>query len=215
MVSRVCLAALLAVLAGAAPTASAGSSPPTGTAMFVVRHDLRLCPSPRCGGYWITIANGARTRCTDERRRTECYAAVAVDRRGHTLGRLADGSLVRGVLRSGQADLGRLVVHAVYAPAGSAPAAGGFYRVFDNGIRCVRAPCFSTTARSVNAATRVTASSVDLGASRASASDIRRADAALTTKDGLYARGQFARTPDGGRVFRALRLYLRATLPRA
>ena len=213
MVSRVVL--LVALVLASALTSADARTPPTGTAMFVVRQDTRLCPSPRCGGYWLSMANGVRTRCADDRRRRECYAARAFDRDGREVGRLPQGGLVRGALDLGRDDLGKLVVHAAYSPAGSAAAGGGFYRVFDNGIRCVRAPCFSTTARSVNASTRITVSSVNLAAARASAVEIRRAEAALTTKDGLYARGRFARTPDGGRVFRALRLYLRAPLPRA
>jgi hypothetical protein len=53
-------------------------------------------------------------------------------------------------------------------------------------------------------------SSVDLAVSRATAGEVTRAQTALRSKNGLYARGRFARTPDGGTVFRAVRLYLRA-----
>lgn len=213
MVSRVALVAAL-VLAGG--IASAGArTPPTGTAMLVVHQDMRLCPSPRCGGYWVALANGVRTRCVDGVRHPRCYAAHAVDRNGRAVGRLADGALVRGALEIGRDGLGKIVARALYAPAGSASAGGGYYRVVDNGTRCVRDPCFSFTARSVNASTRVTVSTVDLEAAGASASARQRAQAALATKDGLYARGRFTRTPDGGTVFRALRLFLRAPLPRA
>ena len=104
---------------------------------------------------------------------------------------------------------GVLLVSAVYAPAGKATVSGGFYRVFDNGIRCIRAPCFSTTVSQVNGSTRTTVSDVDLAASGANPAEIRRAQSHVATKTGLYARGRFAATPDGGRVFRALRLYLR------
>lgn len=214
MVSRVAL--VVTLVFGAAWIAGAEArTPPSGTAMFVVRNDARLCPSPRCGGYLVALANGVRTRCVDGLRHPRCYAGVAADRSGRKLGRLADGALVRGALEAGRDDLGELRVHAVYVPAGSTSVSGGFYRVFDNGIRCIDAPCFSYTARLVNASTRVTVSGVDLRASRAPAGAVRRAEAALQTKDGLYARGRFASTPDGGRVFRALRLYLRAPLPRA
>lgn len=214
MASRVALVAALALAAVGMGDAGA-RTPPAGTAMFVVAHDARLCPSPLCGGYLVALANGARTRCVNGQRLPRCYAAVAVDRSGRRLGRLVDGALIRGALAAGRDDLGELVVHATYVAAGSATVSGGFYRIVDNGIRCVRAPCFSITARSVTASTRIAVSSVDLRASSASAADIRRADAALATKDGLYARGRFAPTADGGRVFRALRLYLRAPLPRA
>jgi hypothetical protein len=98
---------------------------------------------------------------------------------------------------------------------GTATLGGGYYRVFDTGIVCIRAPCFSFRAQAVNGGSQVRTSGIDLQASGASPAEIERGQAALRTKDGLYARGRFASTPDGGRVFRALRLYLRAPLPRA
>ena len=188
--------------------------------MFIVEGDPRLCPSPLCGGYWAALANGVRTRCGDGQRQTRCYTARAVDRYGRPyVNEIPTGSLVRGAiepgLRLGERTLDRLRVHAVYAPAGAAAISGGYYRVVDNGIRCIRAPCFSYRAGQVNGSSRVTISQVDLQASGAPAAAIERAQAALRTKDGLYARGRFAPTPDGGRVFRALRLYLRAPPPRA
>ena len=53
------------------------------------------------------------------------------------------------------------------------------------------------------------------GRNPATGAEISRGQRALATKDGLYARGRFARTPDGGLELRALRFYLRAPLPRA
>jgi hypothetical protein len=215
MASRVGLAAMLVFVFATGVTTAAARQPPTATAMYVVRNDQRLCPSPRCGGYWVAIANGARTRCQDGLRRVRCYAARAVDRKGAPVSGIVEEALVRGALDAEKDDLGLLVVSAIYAPAGDAAVSGGFYRVRDTGIRCVRAPCFAFRAQSVNASARVTTSSVDLEASGATQAEIGRAQVALPTKDGLYARGRFAPTPDGGRVFRALRLYLRAPLPRA
>src|SRR5207249_8561323 len=110
----------------------------------------------------------------------------------------------------GTRKLDQLVVFAVYAPTGTAAVSGGYYRVHDTGIVCIRAPCFSFRVQQVNGSSRVLTSSVDLAAADASATDVARAQKALRTKDGLYARGRFGTTPDGGRVFRALRLYLRA-----
>ena len=48
--------------------------------MFLVEHDPRLCPSPACGGYWVALANGVRTRCGDGTREKRCYDARAVNR---------------------------------------------------------------------------------------------------------------------------------------
>ena len=183
--------------------------------MYVVRHDPRLCPSPLCGGYWVTIANGARTHCLDGLRHPRCYVADAVWTDGEPFGDIPEEALVRGAMDTGRDDLGELVVSAVYAPAGQATASGGFYRVKDTGIRCVRAPCFSYRVSQVNGVTRVMVSSLDLDAAQATPKAVARARAAVGTKNGLYARGRFAPTPDGGRVFRALRLYLRETQPHA
>jgi hypothetical protein len=220
MASRVVLVALLLAIAGVASSGSAARTPPKGTAMFLVQHDPRMCPSPNCGGYWAELVNSARTRCGNVRAARGCYVARTVDRYGRPYTRdIPEGALVRGAielgLRLGDHVLDRLRVWAVYPPAGTASAEGGYYRAVDTGIRCIRAPCFSYRAGSVNAFSSVTTSEIDLEASGATTGEIERAQAALRTKDGLYARGRFAPTPDGGRVFRALRLYLRAPQPRA
>ena len=219
MFSRVGLLAIL-LAAGVAVSGAAARTPPTGTAMFLVEHDPRLCPSPLCGGYWVSLANGVRTRCGNGQPQARCYAARAVDRYGRPYAdEIPGGSLVRGAIALGETfgdrSLDQFRVYAVYAPAGTVAVSGGYYRVVDNGIRCIRAPCFSYRAGQVNGSSRVMISEVDLQASGAPAGAIERAQAALRTKDGVYARGRFATTPDGGRVFRALRLYLRAPQPRA
>jgi hypothetical protein len=219
MVSRVGLLVIVLAVVGIAASGSSARTPPSGTAMFTAQPDPRLCPSPLCGGYWVALANGVRTPCGDGQRPTRCYVSRAVDRTGKPLAALRAGSLLRGAIERGQRiasrRLDQLMVQAMYAPAGTATVGGGYYRVFDTGIVCVRAPCFSFRAQSVNASSTITASGLDLRASGATEGAIERAQAALRTRDGLYARGRFASTPDGGRVFRALRLYLRAPLPRA
>lgn len=199
---------------------SARGDPPVGTSVYAVRVDPRLCPSPLCGGYWVALANGARTRCADGARRPRCYVAKAVDQHRHPLEpSVPDGALARATIEAsdygGLGRLGVLAVAAVYVPAGSASVSGGYYRIADTGLRCVRAPCFSYRATQVNGRTRTQLSGIDLGAAKASPADVVRAEAALRTKNGLLARGRFATSPDGGRIFRALRLYLRAPQPRA
>jgi hypothetical protein len=218
--SRVGLLLILLAVAGTAVSSSSARTPAKGASMFVVQHDPRLCPSPACGGYWVALANGVRTRCGNGQAAARCYVARIVDRYGRPFTQdIPEGALVRGAIELGQKlgdrILDRLRVWAVYAPAGTASAGGGYYRVVDRGIRCIRAPCFSYNAGAVNALSPVFVSEVDVQASGATAAEIDRAQAALRTKDGLYTRGRFASTADGGRVFRALRLYLRAPQPRA
>ena len=215
MASRFGLVATLVLVSAVVATSTAARQPPTGTAIYVVRVDKRLCPSPLCGGYWVAIANGARTRCADGLRYPRCYFARAVDSTSTQLDGIAEGSLVRGAMDLGRDDLGELVATAVFAPAGQAAVAGGYYRVTDTGIRCVRAPCFSWRATQVNGSTKAPVSGVDLEAANATSSEVARARAALPTKNGLLARGRFVTSADGGRVFKPLRLYLRAPQPRA
>ena len=213
MASRVGLAAILTTVAIGALTGSAGSSPSGVPSIYTVRSDPRLCPSPMCGGYWVALANGARTRCADGVQRSHCYVAEA---RGAAL---FDGGLARGAIQPGDYGqlgmLGVLVVSAVFAPAGNATPSGGYYRVRDTGIRCVRAPCFSYRATQVNGSTRTTMSEVDLQAAQATPGEVERAQEALHTTNGLLARGRFVRTSHGEVTFRALRLFLRAPQPRA
>ena len=211
MASRVGLAVLvaLACLLGASDAEPAGVP-----AVYVVRADPRLCPSPLCGGYFVALANSARTRCADGRRRPRCYVAIAVANDGSPLGTIPNGSLTRGVLDAGRDDLGALRISALYPPAGSADAGGAFYRVRDTGLRCVRAPCFSYSAARANDAARSRVSGVDLDPAKATAGEVARAQAALDTT-GLFARGRFVRGHAGGRTFRATRIYLRVPLPRA
>jgi hypothetical protein len=220
VICRVGLAAALALVAVGGAAGPASSAAPIGSGVYTVRVDPRLCPSPLCGGYWVAFANGARTTCADGRRRPRCYVAKAVDEERHPLEvAVPDLGLARADLESwdfeGVGRLGVLAVTVVFTPAGSAPVSGGYYRVVDTGVRCVRTPCFSFRVTQVNGSTRTTTSGVDLRASGALAGEIARAQAALHTKNGLIAQGRFARTPDGGRLFRATRLYLRAPQPRA
>jgi len=210
------IAAFIAVgLVLVGTSAAASRPPPVGSSLHVVRPDPRLCPSPLCGGYWVALANHARTQCHDGVSRTQCYVARAVDEDRHPLSAgVPAGALVGAEIApwtyQGIGELGVLVVADVFSPAGRAPESGGFFRLVDNGIRCVRAPCFSIRASRLNQSSRTTVSGIDIGAARATPGEVVRVEAALGTKKGLLARGRIVSSPDGGRVFRATRFYLRS-----
>jgi uncharacterized protein DUF6748 len=210
------LTALVAVLVALVGAPGAPSTPPpAGSSYFVVRPDPRLCPSPLCGGYWVSLANHARTRCHDGLLRPRCYVANAVDGHRHPLtAGPANGSLVRAAIErwtfEGFGQLGVLVVANVFAPAGRAPESGGFLRLVDTGIRCVRAPCFALRASRLNRSSRTTLSGIDIGAARTTPGELDRVEAALGTKNGVLAQGGIEPTSDGGRVFRATRFFLKA-----
>lgn len=216
-------ARLVSLLLGAslAVAAGAGSRPTAGDAgYFVVRPDPRLCPSPLCGGYWVALANRARTRCADGLRRPSCYVAKAVDADGRPRPSFPAVGLAHGRLESQPfesfGELGVLVVDDAFAAAGQPQPSGRFVRLVDTGIRCVRAPCFSIRKAGLNSPGRTALSGVDLRPARLGSADTTRAEAALAARPaGLLAQGRVVSETDGGRVFRATRVFLRATQPRA
>ena len=182
-----------------------------GASIYVVTPDPRLCPSPRCGGYWVQLANRSRTRCSDGVLRARCYVARGVDEQRHPLADgIPEGSLARALIEpwsfEGLGELGVLVAARVFPPVGRHVAKGRYFRVVDRGIRCVRAPCFSLRAIVLNRGETSTLSGIDLGA--APVSERAKIEAALGTKNGVLAQGRIAATGDGGRVLRATRFYL-------
>ena len=209
------LRAAIALVASAIGVAAlpAGDAEAKPAQEFVVFLDPRLCPSPLCGGYWVALANQARTRCHDRQYRPRCYVASAwpASRTIH------DGALVQGGIAvhevHGLRRLGTLIATDVRNPVG-ALASGSFYRLRDIGVRCIREPCFSIRAFRLNTRGTTMVSGLDL--KRAKLSPDQEAAATLAfVGDGLFAAGRIVSTDDGGRVFRATRIYLRAAKPRA
>jgi hypothetical protein len=209
----------LVALSGRAQThAAAVHTAGTAEGIFMVRPDPRECPSPLCGGYWVSLANHARTRCSDGLLRPRCYVAAAETEKG---GEIQLFVLAKGTLESRQfeafGELGVLKVSASWDAAGEDLATGDFFRLRDTGVRCVRSPCFSFRATKLNQAARaIRISTVDLTSTLDIPTETRRrAQAALRSRDGLLAAGRIVATADGGRLFRASQIYFKASQPRA
>ena len=217
---------LTAVLAaGLAGTAAAHS--PNGTATyFRLRADARLCPSPLCGGWWASRVNRADTVCGNGIVSDECYAASLdlsalklTDERQVALERaFATGTpLLRGRLErrptSGPPPIDKLdtlVVTEVWLRYGQAKTSGAVYRVEDNGVRCVRAPCFWLHASVLNRTAHLNVSSLGLAASGASLAAVRRARAVLDDTGVIAAGRVVAGAPARGRTLRVAAFWLRA-----
>ena len=217
----VVIAALAAALAG-----SATAHRPNGTATYVrVRPDPRLCPSPMCGGWWVRRVNRATTVCGSGMVSPECYAAtfdftgldLTDEERStveHALARgtaLLRGRLVRGTLAGPppSVKLHVLSVTEIWLRYGRAQTSGTVFRIEDNGVRCVRAPCFSLRASVLNTTQQRDVSSLGLAAAGASAAAVRRARAALEAA-GVIVEGRVVATGDGGRTLDASAFWLRA-----
>ena len=184
--------------------------------------DPRLCPCPLCGGYWVALANGARTRCA--RRAAAGRAATSRARStgtGRPLASLPAGALARAE-RSSKDSVRRAAPRSARRQSRvrarrDSGAEGRLLPRRRHGHRCVRAPCFSFRAA---AGQRVVAASrsraVDLAASGATAAEIARARVGAATRRTGCTRAAASRRPrTAAASFRALRLYLRAPLPRA
>jgi len=221
VITLVVTAVLGAWLAG-----NAAAQSPNGTTTYVrVRPDPRMCPSPMCGGWWIRRVNRDTIVCGNGMVSPECYAAdldlsalqLAEKQRASLEQALAAGApLVRGQLVRGSVSspppnvrLDTLLVTEIWRRYGQAKTAGTVFRVEDNGIRCVRAPCFSLHASALNTAAHRNVSSLDLGASGASRAVVQQARAALDDA-GVMIEGRVVPTADGGRALRASAFWLRA-----
>ena len=107
--------------------------------------------------------------------------------------------------------LGLLVATDVRNPVGLS-ASGSFFRLRDVGVRCIREPCFSIRAWLLNGRLTAMLSAIDLSETKLP----KEQDATLALfGDGLFAAGRIVSTDEGGRVFRASRIYVRVPKPRA
>jgi hypothetical protein len=222
VITLVVTAGLAAALAG-----SAAAHSPNGTATyFRVRPDMRLCPSPACGGWWAHRVNRSITICSSGLPGEECYAAgldlttlKLTDERRTALERaIATGTtLLRGRLerRPGSGPppldkLGILVATEAWLRYGHGRLGGSVFRVEDNGVRCVRAPCFSLHVSVLNTTVHQDVSSLDLRISGASPAAVRRARAALA-RTGVIVEGRVgAGARAEGKTLRAGVFWLRA-----
>jgi hypothetical protein len=232
----ICRAGLAALLAGVAwltvAAAAEGDVPRSVSSYYAARVDPRLCPSPKCGGTWVSLVNRKVTQCGDGAAQRECYAAKADlsrlrvgQRRRAELGTLlargralARGRLVRRRV-PGFPELDTLVVSEVWVASSSRRARGpsttGVHRLRGNLVVCVTTPCFTIHAAELNTGDHVDVSDVDLTRTGAPPSEQRRALEQITAKSSLLATGRVLRKPnrgrarEGGRTFVASQFYER------
>ncbi len=212
MASRVGLLVALVVVTAVAVASAPARQPQTRSAIYVVRADKRLCPSPLCGGYWVAVANSARTRCANGLRYPQCYVARAVGVAGSTA-RRHPGRSTRP--RSSWTWDATTSVSSPCPQCSLLPAR----RDRSRRLLPPRRQRHPLRSRAVlldaSVAPQPPVRDDDLGARAEHLAERReageaRSSRALATRNGVLARGRIASTPDGGRVFYASRFYLRA-----
>lgn len=160
---------------------------------FALTRDMRRCASPLCGGYWVRALNRILTRCADGSAARQCYVAEA-DFRAAGGEPVIDGTgiVVRGAIESNVypdfGNLGRFVAVGAFSPVSSNAATGAYFRVVDNGIRCITEPCFSVATELLNTGVAFNVSDFDLSQAGASAEELEAASAAVAA-GGLIVAG--------------------------
>ncbi len=187
-----------------ADTDEAASLKSTST-YYSVRHDMRRCVSPICGGYYVKRLNETYTTCSDGSSTTgECYVAEidwsAADVDGAT------GTIVRGKISKRDygtmGKFGVLTPSEVWVAATASTATGTYFRSENNGIVCIKAPCFTITADKLNDKTTRTAS--ELGGANA-------VDASTAmTKAAIIVAGNVSDIAGGGRSLSVSQYWTRA-----
>lgn len=173
----------------------------------VTRRDARRCVSPICGGVWVKRVNESRTYCGDGTYGAECYVAAtdlvptgldATERDTFLQKFEAGTALVRGTMRSMSfhgTRLGKLRAIEAWAGAGESAIAATdamFFRTADNGIRCIKAPCPSLTAYTLNTSTSHNILHVNIDGVAADRDEVDAASAALGTREGILVAGGLA-----------------------
>jgi len=172
----------------------------------VLRRDTRRCASPMCGGFFVKRVNEAKTTCADGSRQAECYVS-SIQLTGMDLSAREESDF-RTDVESGTALLkartykttsrgrtfGVLKANEGWrALSGATVAAtGSFYRAADNGIRCITAPCPSTTAYGLNGAASYNVIDVLFAPTLAPAQTLDRARHAISSAEGLLVSGSVA-----------------------
>jgi hypothetical protein len=165
---------------------------------FVAQRDLRKCAYPMCGGFFVHRVNASKTLCADGNYASTCYVTeldlsklnLTTDDldAGHSVFR---GSIVKTKINN--ATFGSFSALEAWAGETGSTETGSFYRAKDNGIRCVKAPCPSTSADKLNTSSVKMVSDVDFSKTGATQKQIDGAfDSIFSDDDGLLVSGTIA-----------------------
>ena len=149
---------------------------------FAIKGDVRRCAFPYCGGEFLERLNRSTTVCHDGKTTTGACYTPELDfsesglkpevqdklRLAIAEGAIGDGvkAIVRGrFARFGtdklSEDMGRFIVTEAWVAQSGAVTDGVFVRINDNGLRCIAAPCPSTSERALNTSRGANISDID------------------------------------------------------
>lgn len=183
---------------------------PSATYYRVTRLDPRLCPSPLCGGVFVSRVNRKKTECAAGESASECHAAIvdfsALGLTPEEETRLQAEFVAKRVLARGElvlvdrgigVDVPTLVVRDAWrGVTGSQRDRGRYFGVFSTGIVCITHPCPSFSGFKLNGRRVGWIHGLDLASSGATDPQIAEGMEALFSGPGLLAFGRL-RTIEG------------------
>lgn len=134
---------------------------------FSIRQDARRCAWPMCSGWFVSRVNRTSTVCNTGSAASECYTPV-LDWSESNLDQGQQDKLLGSAARLGgkfalvrgrfakkntttpQPNLGKFIVTEAWVAEGANAPDGVFAKVFENGIRCIAAPCPTLTEKGLN-----------------------------------------------------------------
>lgn len=128
------------------------------------RDDMRMCPSPECGGFFVKALNRIWTLCADGNKTEDChvllldFSQLGMSEKDETVFQQAftDGlGVIKGKLFQNQQNglsFSTIRIHEAWlAQAGKElPHMGGYFRIHDTGIQCFTTPCLSVDEGLIN-----------------------------------------------------------------
>jgi hypothetical protein len=187
----------------------AGGAMDGASTYFELTTDLRKCPSPLCGGWFVERLNRTMMTCHDGTQAEVCYtpafdwseAKLPEEQRAELLDASLKNAVVGGVhaivrgrfaptnSTTPRPDMGALVVAEAWVAEGEAVSDGVFVRVTDNGLRCFAAPCPSLTETVLNTPQVANIAEVDFTAAGLSALEIEQCLDEMATPEGILVAG--------------------------
>jgi hypothetical protein len=184
---------------------------------FGITADLRRCPSPLCGGWFLARVNRATTSCHDGRPAATCYTPVLdwsdANLSAAQQAKLLDASsrdagsgdvyaIVRGRFArtnsTPQPTTGRFVISEAWVAEGTGTPDGTFVRIVDNGVRCFVAPCPSVTETTLNMGRTADIAEIDWTPAGLTERELEGCIQAMSTPGGLLVAGyRYTMTANG------------------
>lgn len=199
---------LILTMAGFAARADSG----VDERYFVLDHaDMRMCPSPLCGGLFVRQVNTPRTLCAEGGWQASCYVshldlhALGLDEAAaaHLVERFQGAkALVRGrieiVVTQDWAIPALVVSEAWESAAGENPRRMPYYKVQPSGVVCIAEPCDSYTEEKLNLALKYPLAGLDLSQCGASSEQLAAAGRVLADPGVIVTGRHEATTGPGG-----------------